>query len=272
MGKQFCISVFWHVPRNFLVQVIFEPSVSEVALRARENGATRATTPFGRHRERGEDDTGKFRLLLVGDHGHGVVSETGDAAGLLLTTKDEDSMKYVNAVTVPMLSHFSVNKLVRMMMAGTCGSEEIPPQYCGKCQYNNRTNDWKSVFESSDVRAIVTMESETQSQVRIKSLSFGVSLERGISCMSDAVESSVGIQLAFTVSADSCSASYIFEYGGGLTSGALTTYEPFKRCDPRWRDSIHVVLTRPDGQQVCISPKTRKSYMKRAGAPCRSVF
>ena len=217
-------------------------------------------------------DTGKFRLLLVGDHGHGVVSETGDAAGLLLTTKDEDSMKYVNAVTVPMLSHFSVNKLVRMMMAGTCGSEEIPPQYCGKCQYNNRTNDWKAVFESSDVRAIVTMESETQSQVRIKSLSFGVSLERGISCMSDAVESSVGIQLAFTVSAGSCSASYIFEYGGGLTSGALTSYEPFKRCDPRWRDSIHVVLTRPDGQQVCISPKTRKSYMKRAGAPCRSVF
>jgi len=75
----------------------------------------------------------KFCLLLVGDRGHGVVSETGDAVGLLLTSKDAKSMKVVSA---PVLSHFSINKLVRTIMAGECGSEEIPQQYCAKCRYN----------------------------------------------------------------------------------------------------------------------------------------
>ena len=218
-------------------------------------------------------NTKKFRLLLVGDHGHGVVSETGDAAGLLLTSKDEESSKYVNQVSAPVLSHFSVNKLVRTMMAGECGSEEIPQQYCGRCRYNNQTNDWKVSIESTDARAMISMESKTQSRVRINSLRFSVHAERGISCKSGSVESSVGIQLVFALSAGGCSASYTFEYGGGLTSGALTSYEPFKKCDRRWRDSIHVVLTRPDGQQVCISPKTRKTHMKHPGTPCsKSVF
>ena len=218
-------------------------------------------------------NTKKFRLLLVGDHGHGVVSETGDAAGLLLTSKDEESSKYVNLVSAPVLSHFSVNKLVRTMMAGECGSEEIPQQYCGRCRYNNQTNDWKVSIESTDARAMISMESKTQSRVRINSLRFSVHAERGISCKYGSVESSVGIQLVFALSAGGCSASYTFEYGGGLTSGALTSYEPFKKCDRRWRDSIHVVLTRPDGQQVCISPKTRKTHMKRPGTPCsKSVF
>lgn len=217
--------------------------------------------------------TKKFRLLLVGDHGHGVVSETGDAAGILLTSKDEESTKYVNLVSAPVLSHFSVNKLVRTMMAGECGSEEIPRQYCGECRYNNQTNAWKVFIESTDARAMVSMESKTQSRVRINSLTFNVRAERGISCKSASVESSVGIQLVFTVSTGSCSASYTFEYGGSLTSGALTSYGPFKTCDPRWRDSIHVVLTRPDGQQVCISPKTQKTHTKRPGTPCStSVF
>lgn len=218
-------------------------------------------------------NTKKFRLLLVGDHGHGVVSETGDAAGLLLTSKDEESAKYVNAVSAPVLSHFSVNKLVRTMMAGECGSEEIPEKYCGECRYNNQTNNWKVVFESSDARATVSMESKTQSRVRIDSLTFAVRAERGISCKSGSVELSMGIQLVFTLSTGSCSASYTFEYGGGPLSVAVTTYEPFTKCDPRWRDSIHAVLTRPDGQQICISPKTRKTHLKSPGTPCStSVF
>ena len=49
MGKQLHTSVFWYVPKKkFLVQVIFQPSVCEVALRARVDPFSRArTTPRG---------------------------------------------------------------------------------------------------------------------------------------------------------------------------------------------------------------------------------
>ena len=211
-----------------------------------------------------------FYLFLVGDHGHGLVSENGDAAGVLLFRQTEHDTEFVAELENPLVTHFTLNKIIRKLLGGSCAAEEIPAKFCGKCRYRNALADDWDIHLEGNAHEIHSMSDKRQSAILTHDgESISAMLVREIHCdngmMSDSYDTQ-GVQLKFVVNNTDCSSFFLFDYGGGvLTSTAATSYKPFRKCTA---SEVFAVLTTTHGRQVCISLSDLKVFSKRSTERC----
>ena len=219
-----------------------------------------------------------FRLLLVGDHGHGLLSDSGDAAAILFANRDADSLPIFDEISrSPVLTHFTMNALLLRMLGSYCASHGIPIELCGKCSYGTTPlSDWTVSFEFNHLHGQLTADLGAQSTLNFNSTTVVVKLVRPITCrIGHDGETTHGIQISINVeravsAKKRCSAQFDYDYGGDmLISAPSTAYLPFYKCACLKADDIYISLKELRGKKACISLKERIAYTGKTQALCK---
>jgi len=81
-----------------------------------------------------------YTLLILGDHGHGFLSDGGDAVGVLHSSRDQLGKEAKSRLQQPILCMLTLNSMKSSQILdsslgipNSCLSEGIPEEYCRKC-------------------------------------------------------------------------------------------------------------------------------------------
>jgi len=220
-----------------------------------------------------------FRMLLVGDHGHGLLSELGDAAAVLFTNRDEDTVALFHEIErSPVLTHFTMNKFLLGMLGGYCASHGIPFEYCGKCSYGTSLlHDWTVSFEFNHAHGHLTTDQGAESTLNFNSTTITVKISRQIICQIGRDLGTVyGIQLSLNVERELCSSFFNYDYGGKLIiSTPSSQYSKFYKCAKLKSDDIYITLKKDGGVKGCISLKemgtARNAFLGETQTQCKDL-
>ena len=92
-----------------------------------------------------------FSLYVVGDHGHGILSDRGDAAGLFFSSKDQPGQLAQSSISMgePIISLLTMNKIISSQILNpssrsrnSCVLEGIPSEYCKTCVEGKNNTTW----------------------------------------------------------------------------------------------------------------------------------
>ena len=164
-----------------------------------------------------------FTLLILGDHGHGFLSDGGDAVGILHSSRDQLGKEAKSRLQQPILSMLTLNRLISSQILdsslgipNSCLSEGIPDEYCRKCsgESSNSGGEWHYSFPETTAN----INAFTARILICEHLMDHTSVE--------------GAEVQVVYNSSSCSAEFSFHFllSSTILFKAVTSYKKFQEC------------------------------------------
>ena len=185
-----------------------------------------------------------FTLYILGDHGHGFLSDGGDAVGVLYSSRDRIGEEALLKLHQPILSMLTLNRVISsqildssLEIPNSCLSEGIPEEYCRTC------------FEDSPVESADSGETWLFSFSGTNPDVLSASTRRILTCehlMDHDVIKGAEINVFHNVS--SCSADFSFHFllSDRILFKAVTSYKKFQECTSHTKPLIMRIVRSGD--------------------------
>ena len=176
-----------------------------------------------------------FKMLILGDHGHGLLSESGDAGAILLSNSDT-ATETMNLSPTP--SQITMNRVLLALLGDHCASQGIPVEYCTRCSLGTtQVREWNVSFEFNRTRGRFVNHwnlRNTEATIIHDDATITATILRTLVCKRPqslhSESTTSGLQIKFSVKRERCTFSYVYDYGGPqIASMPSVEYAGFKR-------------------------------------------